>query len=106
MAMLNPPGYLHNATPAVATGQMDRLISIMSHVAANASGLTVMEGVRGYTDMQVTANGTPNMSVNVAAGVAIIDGTRTPHKALTSLSMVARSTLLSLLLMLLILDTI
>jgi hypothetical protein len=74
--MLNPPGYLHNATPAVATGQMDRLISIMSHVAANASGLTVMEGVRGYTDMQVTANGTPNMSVNVAAGVAIIDGTQ------------------------------
>lgn len=43
-----------------------------------AAGLLVDpgHGVTGPTDYKVTQNGTPNMSVNVAAGVAMIRGTQ------------------------------
>jgi hypothetical protein len=77
MAVVNPPGYLHNASPA-ATGEGDRLAAITSRSDA-PSGLADLKArscVRSYPELAVTANGTPNMTVNVAAGFALIQGTQ------------------------------
>lgn len=56
------------------SGQELRLAQGMSMAPAGA--LLARSGVRmGATDLAVTANGTPNMSVNVAAGQAFVAGT-------------------------------
>jgi hypothetical protein len=73
MTVLTPAPYLQNLTGY--TAQLDRLAAIASGVAADASGLTFMDGVRGFGDLLVTAQGTPNMTVQVAAGMAIVEGT-------------------------------
>lgn len=53
-------------------------LSAGSHIAENVrnvfSALVGAQGVVGSGDLAVTANGTPNMSVNVAAGAAFIKG--------------------------------
>ena len=76
MAVMNPPGYLHNATPAVANAQMDRLIGINSGVASNGSGVASLEGARGVNDLIVSAQATPNMTVSVSSGIAVVNGTQ------------------------------
>lgn len=60
----NPPLFLQNRTDH--TAENDRM-SFESLVGGR-------EGVVGSGDLNVTANGTPNMTVNVAAGRAAIDG--------------------------------
>ena len=62
MALRTPPSWQQNAShPA----ENDRL---------STQGLWRTTGILGSTDLAVTANGTPNMSVNVAAGWAAIVG--------------------------------
>src|SRR4051812_32925977 len=39
---------------------------------------TIAAGIVGTGDLLVTANGTPNMTVNVAAGAALVAGSLTP----------------------------
>lgn len=63
MPLRTPPSWQQNAShPA----ENDRLTT---------QGLWRTTGVLGSTDLAVTANGTPNMSVNVALGWAAIVGT-------------------------------
>lgn len=62
MALRTPPSWQQNAShPA----ENDRLTT---------QGLWRTTGILGSTDLAVTANGTPNMSVNVAVGWAAIVG--------------------------------
>lgn len=71
-------GQSHNATVA-----RNAIAAIMgAPVAALTAGSSITtaggsHGVIGGADLAVTQNGTPNMSVNVAAGRAIIRGTET-----------------------------
>ena len=67
MAELQPPVALQN----VDTLNADDFRGFIQ-------ALLPTEGVIGSGDLAVTQNGTPNMSVNVAAGAAVIAGTDTP----------------------------
>jgi len=67
MALRTPPSWQQNAShPA----ENDRL---------STQGFWRTTGVMKNTDLAVTANGTPNMSVNVAAGWAAIVGNYTTN---------------------------
>lgn len=63
MAEVNPPFVIDGTT--VAGEEIRRTLK----------ALTKTQGVLAYGDLAITQNGTPNMSVNVAAGEAIIFGT-------------------------------
>lgn len=68
MAERTPPLYLQ--------GGSHTAINDRRAIARRASyGGTLVEGVFANGDLKVTANGTPNMTVNVAAGAAIVAGT-------------------------------
>lgn len=67
MAALQPPLALQN----VSTTNADDFRGLIQ-------ALVPTEGVLASGDLAVTANGTPNMTVNVAAGSAVIGGDDTP----------------------------
>ncbi len=67
MAEMVPPLFLQN----VATTNADDVRSLIE-------ALVPTEGIIAAGHLAVTQNGTPNMSVNVAAGLAVIDGDNTP----------------------------
>jgi hypothetical protein len=71
VAVINPPGYLHNL--ATHTAQIDRLSGGAGLLVPDAVGsLRPKGGIRAYGDMLVTAQGTPNMTVNVFGGMAYV----------------------------------
>lgn len=63
MSEKNPPLYLQQRTDHTAEGDRALLTSLVSN-----------EGVSGSGDLKVTQNGTPGMSVFVAAGKAFVKG--------------------------------
>ena len=63
MAAKNPPLYLQQRTDHTAEGDRALLETLVRN-----------EGVAASGDLKVTENGTPNMSVNVAAGRAFVQG--------------------------------
>jgi hypothetical protein len=63
MAEQNPPLWLQNRTDHTAQNERSLI-----------EGIFRREGVLGATALSVTQNGTPNMSVNVSAGRAVIQG--------------------------------
>lgn len=75
MAAVSPVGFLHNVS--THTAQVDRLSSgagLILPVSGAGSELRSRGGVRMPGDFQVTAQGTPNMSVSVASGLAYVPG--------------------------------
>lgn len=64
MAERTPPLHLQNATTHTAAGDRALIHSIFNG----------REGVSGSADLAVTQNGTPNMSVNIASGRAVVFG--------------------------------
>ena len=66
MAAVNPPGYLENGGASYTADVVRRVTKI----------LRAAQGVDNAGDMAVSQNGTPNMSVNVAAGQVAVDGTQ------------------------------
>lgn len=80
MTVINPPGYLHNV--ATHTAQVDRIAAIASGMVPDGAGLTWREGVRGFGDLLVAAQATPNMTVQVAAGLAFVKGTSNTFQGL------------------------
>lgn len=66
MAAVNPPGYLENGGASYTADILRRVTKI----------LRATQGVDNPGDMAVSQNGTPNMSVNVAAGQVAVDGTQ------------------------------
>jgi hypothetical protein len=73
VAVINPPSYLQNL--ATHTAQVDRLASVGGLLLPSAAGeLRARGGVRMAGDYNVTAAATPNMTVNVAAGIAFVAG--------------------------------
>src|SRR5882757_7310871 len=78
MAIDNPAGWLANAGATHTAEQLRTYIgSTLNGLGAAASNTRTRGGVNPAlaTQMVVTQNGTPNMSVNVGAGVAFIEGT-------------------------------
>lgn len=69
MTVLNPVSYLQNRTDH--TGQTDRL-SEAGLLLPNGAGNTWRSGCRGAGDLKVIAQGTPNMTVAVAAGQCFV----------------------------------
>jgi len=82
MAVINPPGYLHNL--ATHTAQVDRIAAIASGIMPDGAGLTFRPGVRGIGDLKVAAQGSPNMTVAVAAGLALVKGSLNAFQGLYS----------------------
>jgi hypothetical protein len=74
MAVANPPAYLDTSS---YSAQFDRrwLGYDFLQDASGAGMSTARGGIVNSGDLTVTQNGTPNMTVNVAAGVAYIRGT-------------------------------
>jgi hypothetical protein len=70
MAIINPVSYLHNRTDH--TAQTDRLAE-SALLLPDTVGATWRSGVRGFSDLIVAAQGTPNMSVQVAAGQCFVN---------------------------------
>lgn len=64
MAERTPPLHLQNATTHTAAGDRALIHSMFNG----------REGVSGSADLAVTQNGTPNMSVNIASGRAVVFG--------------------------------
>lgn len=77
MAARNPPLWLQ-AGSHPATNDRLLLEALMAPPPAVVSGAGY--GIVGPSDLAVTQNGTPNMSVNVAAGKAFIDGTENANQ--------------------------
>lgn len=77
MAVDNPPGWLQNAGATHTAEQMRSYIGMLLNGLGIAGGTTRTSGgvhpALG-TGMIVTQNGTPNMSVNVGAGAAFLEG--------------------------------
>jgi hypothetical protein len=65
MAAVNPPYAIQ--------ARADHPARLFRELLASLRG---QQGVIAAADLNVTANGTPNMSVNVAAGKAVVDGTQ------------------------------
>jgi hypothetical protein len=82
MSVISPPGYLHNL--GTHTAQIDRIAAVAAGLMPDGAGLTWRGAVRQIDDMKVTQNGTPNMSVNVAAGLAFVKGTENTFQGLYS----------------------
>src|SRR3954470_14264950 len=82
MAVINPPGFLHNL--ATHTAQVDRIASMGAEAMPSGAGLTFRGGCRGTTDLKVTAQGSPNMTVNVSSGLAMVLGTQNAFQGLYS----------------------
>lgn len=71
MPVVNPPGYLQSNT--------------VSHPASLFRRVTDAQSRPGIVDtgaLEVTQNGTPNMSVNVATGRALIQGTQSVYQGM------------------------
>lgn len=77
MAARNPPLWLQ-AGSHPATNDRLLLEALMAPPPAVVSGAGY--GIVGPSDLAVTQNGTPNMSVNVAAGKAFVDGTENANQ--------------------------
>src|SRR6266496_494426 len=76
MTEINPPGWLQNLTTHTAEQMRSYLgafLAVPSGAASLKTASAVHPGLGGA--LAVTQNGTPNMSVNVAAGMAFIAGT-------------------------------
>jgi hypothetical protein len=73
MAEVNPAQYLQQRTDHTAQG--DRLA---------ISNIVGTPGVCGGAELKVTANGTPNMTVHVASGGALIMGTENANQGVYS----------------------
>lgn len=76
MAVVNPPGFLQNLTTHTAEilrGSNNALIAGSRAAASLVSRGGVHPDLGGF--LLVTQNGSPNMSVNVASGIAYIPGT-------------------------------
>ena len=71
MAYINPPSYLQNR--ADHTAQTDRLVT---------DTLIANQGVMGDTDFRPQAQGTPNMSVVILSGRAMIKGTSAANQGM------------------------
>jgi hypothetical protein len=70
VAAVNPPWVIQASShPADVFRRVSRFFG-------QALGGGSSSGIRQATDLQVTQNGSPNMSVNVAAGEAIVAGTQ------------------------------
>ena len=84
MAVDNPPGWLQNAGAIHTATQMRAYnSSLVAGVLASGSTTRSRGGVHPGlgTALVVTQNGTPNMSVNVGAGLAYIPGTESTSQA-------------------------
>lgn len=81
MAVANPPAYLDTQTYAA---QYDRrwLGYDFLEDATGTAITTARGGIVTTGDLTVTQNGTPNMTVNVAAGVAYIRGTSVSNQGI------------------------
>ena len=80
MAVITPPFVMQGGSHPAATFRQMLLAATMSPAAAFAGGIQATtagggHGVVGAGDLAVTQNGTPNMSVNVAAGANLTRGT-------------------------------
>jgi hypothetical protein len=77
MAVQNPAPYLQARTDH--TAQNDRLVTLMNTSAKSTGAFSSQGGVRysDGNDLKGTQNGTPNMSVNIAAGLCYVPGTET-----------------------------
>src|SRR2546423_9628450 len=76
MTEINPPGWIQALATHTAE-QMRSYIGGLLSVASASSSLKTANAVHPALGGQlaVTQNGTPNMSVNVASGLAFISGT-------------------------------
>lgn len=75
MSVRNPPPYMQNRTDH--TAENDRL-TVMGLTPGLSTGVFTSQGIvrnTAGTDLQVTQNGTPNMSVNVGPGIGYAQGT-------------------------------
>lgn len=86
MAAQNPAGWLQNAGNTHTAAQLRTYVGALAGGGLFSSGaVTRMRGgvhpVLGG-QLQVTQNGTPNMTVNVASGVAFIPGTESGAQAM------------------------
>lgn len=87
MAEVNPAGWLQNAGATHTAAQLRTYVgSTLTGAFASGAISRTRGGVHPSlgTAMQVTANGTPNMTVNVAAGVAFIPGTENTSQGVYS----------------------
>lgn len=78
MTEVNPCGWLQNAGATHTAAQMRTYLGALLGGVLSAGAITRTRGgvhPQLGVQLQVTANGTPNMSVNVATGVAFIPGT-------------------------------
>jgi len=69
MAIINPPSFMQGRNDHSA--QTDRLAE-SGLLLPSGAGNTWKTGVRGYSDLKVNPQGTPNMSVRVEAGQAFV----------------------------------
>jgi hypothetical protein len=85
VAIDNPAGWLANAGTTHTAEQMRTYIGALLNGLGTPGGVTRTRGGVNPalgTAMVVTQNGTPNMSVNVGAGVAFIEGTESTTQGL------------------------
>lgn len=85
MAVDNPAGWLSNVGPTHTAEQMRTYIgSLTNGLGVGGSVVRTRGGVVPQlgTAMVVTQNGTPNMSVNVGAGVIFIEGTESSSQGM------------------------
>lgn len=80
MAVITPPFVQQGGSHPAATFREMLMVAAGSPAAAFSGGIQNTAGGGGHgvsflTDFVVTQNGTPNMSVNVAAGAAFVRGT-------------------------------
>lgn len=78
MTVVNPPGFLQNLsthTAEVLRGAYNNLLSVQNASLIGKGGVNPALGPGGNAGLKVFQNGTPNMSVNVPAGGALISGT-------------------------------
>lgn len=73
MTAIQPPHAITTLTDGTPAQHPTALFRRLTELLAGGQ-----TGVRAAGDLAVTANGTPNMSVNVAAGEALIPGTQQP----------------------------
>src|SRR6185369_427541 len=77
MAVINPPGWLQNVGATHTAAQLRSYIGAL--IGQNSSGTSMIAASGVHPDMgnklSVTQNGSPNMSVIVKSGIALVGGT-------------------------------
>lgn len=89
MAVITPPFVQQGGSHPAATFRQMMQVSFGSPFGAFAGGVGSTaagggHGINGPTDLAVTQNGSPNMSVNVAGGGGTIRGTESAHQGVYS----------------------